>query len=231
MSNKQKLLTIFTGIIGFSFYFIAIAFKSIPFELLNINTSELPTIVQMTYNIVYELLMVLFLIFLFKKDFINNFKDYIKHANEYIAKYIKYWFLTLGLMCISNLIIISFTSQVAGNEQEVRQLLDFHPIYTFILSVFLAPYLEELIFRKSIRNIIKWDWLFIIVSGFIFGSVHLLGNVSTWTDLLYVVPYGLPGCIFAYTLVKSNNIMVPISLHTIHNGILISMQILLAILT
>ena len=80
-----------------------------------------------------------------------------------------------------------------------------------------------------------------LVSGISFGFVHILssllvivsnsieaGNLvlTGWTDLLYIIPYSIPGIIFAYTLVKSKNIFVPISLHMIHNGFLITIQLL-----
>jgi membrane protease YdiL (CAAX protease family) len=50
------------------------------------------------------------------------------------------------------------------------------------------------------------------------------------TDLLFIIPYSIPGFIFAYVYTKSKNICIPISLHFIHNGIMMSLQILLLLL-
>ena len=130
-------------------------------------------------------------------------------------------------MYVSNFIIIFITKDIAQNEQGVRALFAANPILTFILASLLAPILEELVFRLSIYKIIgKYKYLYIILSGLIFGSMHVLGNVSTWTDWLYLIPYSIPGCVFAYTLVKSDNIFVPISLHFIHNTFALLMQVI-----
>ncbi len=220
------------GLLAVLIYFIGSALESWPLDLLHIHYENWPEVAITTYSLIYEIILIGIVIFIFRKEMKENFIDYKNHANDYLTKYIKYWFLTMGLMCISNLIIqIFFTSEIAGNEQAVRTLLDNYPIYTFIASVVLAPLLEELIFRFSIRKMcFGVSWLFIILSGLIFGGMHIIGNATSWVDWLYIIPYGIPGCVFAYTLVKSNNIFVPITLHTIHNGILVSLQILLSLL-
>ena len=99
----------------------------------------------------------------------------------------------------------------------------------FITAVILAPVIEELVFRQAFRNIITNNWLFIIISGLVFGSLHVITSYETPTDLLYLIPYSAPGIIFAYTLVKSKNIFVPMGLHFIHNGLLLSLQFVVLI--
>lgn len=199
-----------------------------------------PTIV---YSLVSQFTLLAIIILLFKKTISENFKEYRKNVLSYLKNYIKYWFITLGLMMVSNIFIQMIANNIAENEKAVRTTLAALPIYTFIASVIIAPLLEELVFRLSIRKIIsKNDKLYMIVSGVSFGLLHVITSLLTiiaasikagnliltgWTDLLYIIPYSIPGIIFAYTLVKSKNIFVPISLHTIHNGVLITLQLLL----
>ena len=59
--------------------------------------------------------------------------------------------------------------------------------------------------------------------------VKSLSNVNSIVDLLYLIPYSVPGCAFAYILTKTNNIFVPIGFHFLHNGVTMSLQILLLI--
>ena len=73
--------------------------------------------------------------------------------------------------------------------------------------------------------------LFILFSGLIFGALHVVINLENLVDLLYIIPYSIPGFIFAYIYTKSKNIMVPISLHFLHNGIMMSLQILLLLVS
>ena len=71
--------------------------------------------------------------------------------------------------------------------------------------------------------------LFIIISGIIFGGLHVITGFSSPIDLLYLIPYCAPGFAFAYILADSDNIFIPISLHFMHNGILIALQFMLLI--
>ena len=61
--------------------------------------------------------------------------------------------------------------------------------------------------------------------------MHVISTLENLVDLLFIIPYSIPGFIFAYIYSKSKNIFVPISLHFIHNGIMMSLQILLLLLT
>lgn len=222
--NKKEVIK---GIGGISSYLLLYMFSPFIIRLLHINVENLksPTN-QILFNIGYELFMLIIVFLILKKTIIDNFKIYIKNIKFYLKKYIKYWFIALGLMIISNLIILMITTDVAQNEQSVRSLVDTNPILTIFLACILAPLLEEFVFRLSIYKILnKHKYTFIILSGLIFGSMHVLPDVSKWTDLLFLVPYSIPGCVFAYTLVKSDNIFVPVSLHFIHNTLSILLQI------
>ena len=109
--------------------------------------------------------------------------------------------MSLAIMFVSNLFIsLIFNTITSANDQAVRTLFDSFPIYIFFSAVIIAPFTEELVFRQSIRYLIKNDYLFIIVSGLIFA--------------------------FAYMLTKEDNVMVPISFHLIHNGLSMALMII-----
>ena len=130
-------------------------------------------------------------------------------------------------MMISNFIINSLTGTIAGNEQSIQNTLTKLPLYTFIQAAIFAPFVEEMVFRQSIKNIITNKTTFIIASGLIFGGLHVIGNIHTLYDILYIIPYATPGIVFAYILAKTDNIFVPITIHFIHNFLLITLQLLL----
>lgn len=130
---------------------------------------------------------------------------------------------------ITNIIIINITNINSSTNQEyITKLLGKYPIYTIVATILIAPLTEELIFRLNIRKIFKNNILFIITSGLVFGALHLTVATS-FKELLFIIPYSIPGFIFAYTLTKSKNIFVPISLHTMHNTLMILLQLLLTI--
>ncbi len=222
--------------IGFGVIILYLVASSLSYDFISffgINFDNLNYILKCIYMISYEAILTLIIIYIYRKNFIPNLKDFKKNFKSYVDNYIKYWFLMLGLMIFSNLIITKFTtSAVAENQEAIIDLLNSFPVYTIIITVFIAPFLEELVFRLSIRKIFaKTDFIFILFSGLLFGSMHVVGSFSSLTDLLFIIPYSIPGFIFAYVYTKTNNICIPIGLHMLHNGVMMILQILLIFLT
>ena len=166
-------------------------------------------------SIVIEILTVSVILLLMNKRITKDFKEYFK-----------YYLIGLAVMYISNAILMfGFDAGISGNEESIRSLLGIHPIYIYLSAVIIAPSVEELVFRGAIKNIIPNKILFILVSGLVFGGLHLVGNISNVVDLLYIIPYSALGIVFAYIYSKTDNIFVTMLLHTMHNGILVSLQI------
>lgn len=197
-------------------------------KVFNINYNNFNTISKCVFVALSEIILTLIIILIYKNDFIPNFKDFIKNIKSYFDKYIKYWFLTLGLMIMSNLIITLFTtSEISNNQEMIVEAFKKLPIYTIIVTIVVAPFLEELVFRMSFRKIFAHsNILFIFFSGFIFGGLHVITSLTSLNNLLFIIPYSIPGFMFAYLYTKSNNIMVPIMLHFIHNSVMMLMQLI-----
>lgn len=197
-------------------------------KVFNINYNNFNTISKCVFVALSEIILTLIIILIYKNDFIPNFKDFIKNIKSYFDKYIKYWFLTLGLMIMSNLIITLFTtSEISNNQEMIVETFKKLPIYTIIVTIVVAPFLEELVFRMSFRKIFAHsNILFIFFSGFIFGGLHVITSLTSLNNLLFIIPYSIPGFMFAYLYTKSNNIMVPIMLHFVHNSVMMLMQLI-----
>lgn len=192
-----------------------------------INPNNLTLTSKMIYIIVFEIMIASIIALINHEKLIKNIKDFKKKYKTYLQKYLPYYILGLIIMMVSNIIINSLTGSIAGNEQAIQETLTKSPIYIFIQAAILAPFIEEMVFRQSIRNIITNKKTFIIASGLIFGGLHVIGNIHTIYDILYIIPYATPGIIFAYILTKTDNIFVPISIHFIHNFLLVTLQIIL----
>lgn len=233
--EKQKNLELRNMIKGFGVIFLYLIGSALVYDFIGIfgiTYNNLNIIIKQIYLILYELLLTLIIVYIYRKDFIPNFKKFIKNIKEIFNKYIRYWFLMLGLMILSNSIITLFTTTMTSeNQQTIIDTLGKAPIYTLIVTVLVAPILEELVFRISFRKIFAHtNFLFIIFSGLFFGGMHVLGTLENLVDLLFIIPYSIPGFIFAYLYTKSKNICVPIMLHFIHNGIMMALQLLLLLI-
>jgi membrane protease YdiL (CAAX protease family) len=221
---KSKLL----GITGLLIYFLMSNLRLIPLEFLNIDYNEMNMALKIIYVLFYEAVIAFLLIFLFRKVLKRNVQELKKEGHSLFKKCFKYYIISLIVMMISNLLIsILFTNGIAENEELVRTQFKISPLYIFISAVIPAPILEELTFRQSMRSIFKNKWLFIVASGLLFGGMHVFPIEKNLLELLYLIPYSAPGIAFAYMLVKTDNVLVPMSFHLFHNGIMISLQFLL----
>lgn len=231
LNDRDKKIV--KGLIVFTLYFILSYTTSVPLKLLHINYDTMSLTAKQIYLICYNLFIVLLFIFIYRNELKTEWQDFKKNYKKYFKENIKYWLFALAIMYASNLIIAGINYYVSGNistaenEEIIRQTLTKAPIYTFISAALFAPIMEELTFRKSIRNIFSNKIVFIIVSSFIFGGLHVLTYDVKLLDLLYLIPYCAPGVAFAYILVKTDNIFNTISLHLIHNTILMTLQVIL----
>ena len=217
-------------IIGISTIFIYILEPFLKIAILlieKVNPNNLTLTSKVIYLSLFEIMIASIISLINHEKLIKNFKDFKKNYKTYLQKYLPYYILALIIMMTSNLIINRLTGSIAGNEQAIQETLTKSPIYIFIQAAIIAPFIEEMVFRQSIRNIIKDNITFIIASGLIFGGLHVIGNINTIYDILYIIPYATPGIIFAYILTKTDNIFVPISIHFIHNFLLVTLQIIL----
>lgn len=206
-----------------SYFLLPTLIKYVVAYLANGSLSEEISVIL---SIIIEILTLAVILLLFNKRIKENYVDLKKNHKKYFSKYFKFYLIGLAVMYISNAILIFvFNGGLAGNEESIRSILLVHPIYVYISAVLIAPSVEELVFRGAIKNIIPNSILYILCSGLIFGGMHLVGNVTSIIDLLYIIPYSSLGIAFAYIYSKTDNIFVTMMLHTMHNGILISIQI------
>lgn len=209
-------------------FFFASLFQLIPIYLFHITEDVLTATINSYLSLFSDACLFVSLIFLYWDDLKRDLKPFITHFNELIDTSMKYWSIGLIVMVVSNILIgILSPKAIAGNEQIVQTLLDEAPLLTFFTAGILAPFIEEIVFRKSFYDIFKKKWLFILSSGLIFGGLHVVFTIQSAWDLLYILPYSSLGIAFAYTLDKTNNVYASISMHLIHNVILTGSSILL----
>jgi len=216
------------GLLAILIYIVFPIFEQIPLVLFDIDVATMPLTMKVIYLIACEILLAAILCLVFYKSLKNDIDDIKKNHMEYFSKYFKFYLLGLLLMMIGNMIAMFGTgSNASGNQTDILNTFQISPIYIFVMGVICAPIIEEFIFRKAIRNIIPHKILYIVLSGLIFGGCHLIGNMNSWLDLLYLLGYCPLGFVFAYIYANTNNILVSMGLHFMHNGILIALQFII----
>ena len=210
------------------FISLLIAFLTLDYFLLVLmgpNVLKGPNFMTYLFVMGKYIILILFFILYYHKylkekwiDFIKNFKKYFKIAGSD-------WLKGFLIMYISNIIIMNIIGSSGTNEENVQLLIHKVPLFAFLLTTIFAPIVEELIFRLNLSDCFKNKKLFMIISGLLFGFVHVMGT-SNYLDYLLIIPYGALGYSFAHTLNKIDNIYPCIMMHAIHNGILTILSIL-----
>lgn len=208
-------------------FYTSSLFSIIPIYLFNIDINNCSTTLYNILRILPNVGQTIVLIFMYKNDLIKDLKKFKKNFGEYSDVAIKYWILGFILMFISNVIITSSTPvKIAANEEGVREIISSIPLISFIVIGLLAPLSEEIIFRKSFKDALKSKWVFIFTSGVVFGLLHVITQINSLYDLLYIIPYSSLGIAFAFIYYKTNNIFSSVFAHMLHNTILIIINIL-----
>lgn len=212
---KNKLLNISKSI---GIIILMLTFTSIFFSILNINPTTISEKEYILYMSLSNIILIIIFFLIYKNTLIKDFKSYIKNLSQNIETSIKYWLIGFIIMIVSNLIITFILNKgLAGNEEEVRKLIDSFPLFMIFNAVIYAPLIEELTFRKSIKDCVSNKWIYVLTSGLVFGMLHIISYITSPIDLVYLIPYSALGISFALLYHKTNNIFSTISVHAMHN--------------
>ena len=229
LKEKTKYFIVFMLYIMYQTKFIYSFLNGFNINIYNVNKPY-----RLFIDTIVSLIYILIVLLMFKDEIKKGIKDLKDNFVERGFVSVTCWMVGILIMIISSTILNKLLGKSAAtNELGIREALKRVPIYMFISCTIIAPIFEEMVFRISIKGIIKNNFIFILTSGFIFGFIHItqdLVNVIEGTSsifqLLYIIPYGSMGLALAYLYSKTKNITLPILVHFVHNTILVLMQII-----
>ncbi len=189
--------------------------------ILRIDIEKINPTSKVLISFISDILLLLTFILIYLKTIKKDFKNYFLHNfKKNITQSLSIWLIGLGIMYLSNIIIFFITNgQIAQNEEAVRKMIEQYPIYMTFQTIIYAPISEEIIFRKSIKDITNNKYIYICLSGLIFGGLHVITSISNPQELIHLIPYFALGCTFAYLYHKTDNIFSTITAHSIHNAL------------
>lgn len=140
------------------------------------------------------------------------------------------WLIQMWLgMLIFSITMTTFIGMTTGvqsseNQDLINEMLkELNPgMVTMVLyGAFLAPIVEELIFRGVVMNYFltksHW-WANIILSGVLFAIPHM-GVLSSVADVMNFSLYAGMGMILGYIYKKTSNLKYSIAVHMMNNAI------------
>ncbi len=220
MSKLEK--AILKGFLVFLLFWYSAYWQYIPIEIFHLDVQNLSDSMRVILSVFSSFITVFLFYFIYRKDLKKEFKLFKKNFMENIDVGFSCWIVGLVIMMISNAIIVFvFKAGGSNNEKTVQEMIKALPWFMLVEAGFLAPFTEEIVFRKTLKDAIgKYKWLFMVLSFLLFGGAHVIGNATSWVDYLYIIPYGSLGAAFALSYYKTDTIFTPMSMHIVHNLIL-----------
>ena len=223
MKDKEKNIAFFILI---SLFFLLF---EIIYPLLGFNYNSFSIRVKLLLLFLKYFVFLAILGIRYRKYLKEKWKDFWKNKSKYSGIAFKWWALGFTLMIIVNRILDTIVGGVGANEETVQSLLASEPVLALIATTLFAPIVEELIYRKSLQDCFKNKSLYIIISGLIFGLIHVIGS-SNPLDYLFIISYGLFGACFAKIIIETDNVYSTIMVHMFHNGLLSILAIVVKLL-
>lgn len=178
--------------------------------------------------VAFYAIIIILMVSVFFKQLVHDFKIFKNYFKEYSALVFKTWGKALVLIMIVTIIIQLITGKTQANNQiALQNSFKSTPVFIAILAMFYAPISEELMFRGVFRKFIKNKKLFIIISGVVFGLMHVIDDSKTIAEFSYVFVYSILGIYLSSIYAKTNNLCTNIFMHFIQNTLSVLGMILL----
>lgn len=126
-------------------------------------------------------------------------------------------------------------TQTTENQIAIEQLtahLNITMIATIIYGVFMAPIVEEIIFRGLVVNYFfrnSWWWSSIILSGVLFAFPHMGMVPTNLSDALSYLIYTVMGMTMAFVYKKTGHLQDSIAIHFVNNAVTMLPLLIVAI--
>lgn len=146
-------------------------------------------------------------IYLFKDDFKEYNKGLVKNPKKVIGVGLLFALFAFIAMPICNIILhVLNVSASDTNNDTINTLYGVIPLYMMFQTLIYSPIVEGITFRKVFKDAINNKWLFIIISGFVFGLYHIIYNMTSLSQILLMLPYFVVGMLYAGAYSKTDNI-------------------------
>ena len=209
ISNNSLLTTIMVILL----YFLWPYFISILFGLFKIDNS-----LSMILGIFTNMILLLLIILIYFDDLKRDFGTFKKKFCYYFKRNFPIYVISIILMVVWGLVInIFLPNAVASNEIELID--NFKTLkYLYLINVlFYFPVIEELVFKKSFKELIKSKWLFIIITGLLNAFFNITFTAVDTLSYIWIIPNMMMLCGFSYIYYNSDNIVLAIFFRILYN--------------
>ncbi len=232
--EKNRIYNILKLLICLVFFFSLNDISSLILKLLNINSlsNKENVILQFILSLVLVLFTTILYINTIKKDYKKLKNNLSKNISLIIKYFIIFTILKYSVSFLSVIILTIFkydtTNIISNNQNLIQEYIKASPILMFISVSFLGPYYEEILFRLSFKKVITNKYLYIIISGTLFGLLHIFplsDGITLILGIIQSISYVVMGIYFSYVYYKTDNIFISMGLHLLNNLLSVIMML------
>jgi membrane protease YdiL (CAAX protease family) len=170
----------------------------------------------------YYIIGILFILILTLSNFKSLKKDfcaYFKHFFKNTGKALLYLVIAVFIFAIARLVTSLIIKVEPTGDSLITSALESFPLYIVFVTVIYTPFVEEIIFRKLLSNVITNKYIFMVISASVFGYFHIMNDFSNIGEFISLfIPIAFFGVVLAYSYKKTNNIFIPIVIHLLYNS-------------
>lgn len=171
-------------------------------------------------GLISNLALIIVLISIYSKDLKEYIIKFKKNLKKSILTIIIFSIISIIIVPIINYLVIKFLdiNEITANENSLLASFKSSPLVVAFMTIFYYPIVEEIVFEKTLKDVINSKWLFIILSGLFFWYYNIAYTASfTYVTIISSFYYFVLGFIRSLAFYKTDNLVVPIFIKSIYN--------------
>ena len=180
---------------------------------------------------VADLLFFIGITYLYKDSLKDGYNKFIKKYNlsKRVLFILKWIAILFGINILGGIITELLVPNLLedGNTTSIYSIASISTVYTIFKTLIFAPIAEELVFKKTIRELINNNALFIVTSSLVYSLINVMYTDITLLTLIDMISYFIFSTVLSYIYVKNeDNIVMPIIIKFFYNLIPLILMII-----
>lgn len=208
MKNNDKLIKMF---LVFFVYFFYTMYAGTVLNAVGI-TNDVIT------NFIADILFMLFVIFMYRHNLAEDIKKFKKYSVKKVIGTIIMWVFLIfvfNILCgvITDFIAPGFSTSGDENTAAVYNLYNISTWYTIFKTMIFGTLAEEILYRESIRDNVKNNILFVIISSVVYTFLNIIfAGITEGFVLASILLYLLPAIFLSIAYIRNDNNILLLSL-------------------
>lgn len=211
--SKSKVKFFLNSVSTIFLYFVWPYFASLFTELLDLNNTT-----TMYVKFIANFILLFIVILIYSKSLKEDLKKFSKCWNEKCKKIITIFLAGLLLYFTFKLAIIMIFPNIDFDDiTELANSFSSLPILLTISTLFYYPIIEEIIFKRTFKDLINNKWFFIIATALLNASFQVVLSATAPAQLVTILPNFVFYASLSYIYYETDNLLIPISLRVLYN--------------